>query len=166
MEGLARHVASIINTNLPLGLWECRWRKSAHHGLSLLSSHRPRQPRPQELRSDAAPARTGCLDLNLSYLTQHPLGTDQPCLPALPAQKQMNRLLSRANPLLRSLNRAPLLYRTTARMDYSSVPTPERCYADFCLVPVCLTHISPPHCCSKLSSSLYDINNATPREAD
>lgn len=49
----------------------------------------------------------------------------------------MNRLLSRANPLLRSLNHAPLSYRATARrMDYSSVPTPERCYADFCLVPV------------------------------
>lgn len=55
---------------------------------------------------------------------------------------QMNRLLSRPSPLLRSLSRAPLFYRATARMDYSSVPTPERCYADFCLVPV-RQHTSP-----------------------
>lgn len=28
-------------------------------------------------------------------------------------------------------------------MDYSSVPTPERCYADFCLVPVRFTQVLP-----------------------
>lgn len=143
MEGLARHeVANIINTSVciyPLDSGRYKWRKSAHHGPSLISFRRPRQPRPQELRSDAAPARTGCLDLNLTPTSSR----HRPTQPALPAQKQMNRLLSRANPLLRSLNCAPFSYRATARrMDYSSVPTPERCYADFCLVPVRLTHIS------------------------
>ncbi|KAI7783104.1 cell wall biogenesis protein [Diaporthe eres] len=48
----------------------------------------------------------------------------------------MNRLLTRPSPRFRSLNRAPLSHSATSRMDYSSVPTPERCYADFCLVPV------------------------------
>lgn len=64
----------------------------------------------------------------------------------------MSRLLSRRSPLLRSLNhRTPISYRATARMDYSSVPTPERCYADFCLVPVC----RPPQP-SSLASLSFD----------
>lgn len=146
MEGLARHeVASIINMYLLLGFWEVQGEEVGASRATVNKLPSAPQPRPQELRSDAAPARTGCLDLNLNQ---------PPSRHTLPAQKQMNRLLSRANPLLRSLNRAPLLYRATARMDYSSVPTPERCYADFCLVPVREHGFSSlsPHCCSELST--------------
>lgn len=148
MEGLARHeVASIINMYLPLGFWEVRV-EEVGPSRAIVNKLLPAPPtktlRSQKLRSDAAPARTGCLDLNLTP-TPSRHRPNPACLP-LTAQKQMNRLLSRPNPLLRSLNRAPLLYRATARMDYSSVPTPERCYADFCLVPVRFTQPSPVNC--------------------
>lgn len=108
--------------------------KSVHNRPSLISSHRPGPPRPQELRSDAAPARAvASTSTSPTILLAHLPGL----YTSLPAQKQMNRLLlSRPSPLLRSLSRAPIFHRATARMDYSSVPTPERCYADFCLVPV------------------------------
>lgn len=50
----------------------------------------------------------------------------------------MNRSFLRSGAILRPLQRAspPLRATITSKMDYSSVPTPERCYADFCLVPV------------------------------
>jgi uncharacterized protein (TIGR00106 family) len=49
-------------------------------------------------------------------------------------------------------------------MDYSSVPTPERCYADFCLVPVRLHNISPSassYCCSPSLHYYTSHNDAT-----
>lgn len=87
MEGLARHEVASIICIYPLSSGRCKWRKLAHHGPPLISSHRPRQPRPQELRSDAAPARTGCANLNL---TQRPLGTDQPSLRMYPTRAKAN----------------------------------------------------------------------------
>lgn len=109
-------------------------------------------PRPQVLRSDAAPARA--VASTPTHPLHHPLGTEQAC----PLQKQMNRLLTRPCPLLRSLNRAPLSHLATARMDYSSVPTPERCYADFCLVPVTLIASLPPPVPHRSSSQHISSN--------
>lgn len=143
-----------MNMHLPLEFWEVQVEEvgSSRAIVNKLPSAPPTKTSGAPLRRRPGPS--GCVDLNL---TQHPFGTDQPTLHTLPAQKQMNRLLSRANPLLRSLNRAPLYYRATARMDYSSVPTPERCYADFCLVPVRDRYKlslppPPPNCCSELST--------------
>lgn len=89
----------------------------------------PHWPDPHNL---SAPLRPSANPPALSQLQPHsPSRHREPHL-----SKQMNRLLSRPRPLLCSLNRLHPFHRTAVRMDYSSVPTPERCYADFCLVPV------------------------------
>lgn len=46
------------------------------------------------------------------------------------------RPLHRASPSLRTTTTTTTINSSSSRMDYSSLPTPERCYADFCLVPV------------------------------
>lgn len=51
----------------------------------------------------------------------------------------MSRSLLRPSSLLRPIHRVispPPSSIVAGRMDYSSIATPERCYVDFCLIPV------------------------------
>ncbi|KAB5558104.1 YkoF-like protein [Coniochaeta sp. 2T2.1] len=45
-----------------------------------------------------------------------------------------SRIFTTTTPRLFTIK--PLIKPVLIKMDYSSVPTPQRCYADFCLIPV------------------------------